>query len=98
MLQRAPIPVGTTVNRRPAELAANSLFRKILRVSPCGSIFWADQPRSAPHNSFKTKILQIAKKKIVDIPTPGLTPHSTLPRLPEYELARIIHGLAAKQV
>jgi hypothetical protein len=63
MLERSFNPAGTTVNSRRAELAANSLFRKILPVSHCGSIFWADQPRSAPDNSFETKILQIATKK-----------------------------------
>src|SRR6202140_4152620 len=30
---------------------ANSLFRNILRVNPCGSIFCPDQPRSDPPNS-----------------------------------------------
>jgi hypothetical protein len=86
------------MNCRRGEVAANSLFRKILPVSPCGSIFWTDKPRSIPHNSFETKILEIAKKKMVDTPMPSLTAHSPLPRLPEYELTRIIHGLAAKQV
>jgi hypothetical protein len=62
----------------PAEDAANSLFRNILPVSPCGSRFCGDSGRSAVPNFFKTNILEIGRKKNRD---PDLTSSGTDNRL-----------------
>ena len=51
--------LGQSVQSAPA----NSLFRNILRVNPCGSIFCPDQPRSDPPNSKEIIDLESSSKK-----------------------------------
>jgi hypothetical protein len=43
--------------------AAKSLFRNILPVSPCGSIFWQDQAVSLPPKSLEINNLEERAKK-----------------------------------
>src|SRR5271165_3070495 len=62
-------PADSTLRLRRIE--ANSLFRKILRVSPCGSRFYpyARVPRN--RNSMKIRILEVRYEKNVRVCTDG---------------------------
>jgi hypothetical protein len=55
--ERNPLPSGD-------QNAANSLFRKILRVSPCGSGFCSHHPGSALPNPNEFRILENPSKKM----------------------------------
>jgi hypothetical protein len=59
-----------TAARRPmvdlssgSKLGAKSLFKNILPISPCGSIFWQDQPVSRSRKPLEINILKDRRKK-----------------------------------
>ena len=54
---------------RAPSLGANSLFRNILPVSPCGSRFCPDMSRYPPSKSFRMNILDGTQKNVGGGPT-----------------------------
>jgi len=62
-----PINASAITPRTPSpRTVANSLFLRILPVSPFSSRFCPDQLGSEAHKSFKTRILKTQRKKIKD--------------------------------
>jgi len=55
---------STTAPRSGSRSASNSLFHKILAVSPCGSRFCSDSILSPPRKFLRIRILEKGKKKI----------------------------------
>ncbi len=60
----------------------NSLFRKILPITLCESIFCERNQRLAYPKYFRSKILGEEIQKNTLSPLRGLTPPNALPRLP----------------
>jgi len=70
--------------RHRLQTGLNSLFRNILAVSPCGSIFYMYPCRSIPDNSLRINILGDQPKKMLDPVT--TFPGSTAPSAPRSQL------------
>ncbi len=65
MRESSPNKFSPTDPRRTSQSDAKSLFRNILAVSPCGSIFCPDQRGIPTANFFRMSILDDYKEKIL---------------------------------
>jgi hypothetical protein len=64
MHESSPNNFSTSAPLRGSHSQANSLFRNILAVSPCGSRFYPDPTRSMAHNCLRMNTLGNRQKKI----------------------------------